>query len=323
MNMEFLGCIARRTPLAALMGVEATVECTVSGNPPQSIDEAATLLSKLIDYVSQGFGVSLRPAGRVRWEGLGKGRYRLYTVQVGGEITGQARIIVAEWLSKPLAGIVVLYKLGGKLDTEEEVEWGSPLRGMIPAPWEPVEEVSVMQKESPKLIVYKAEHREPTHPGYLSVESPEAGFTISLRELEERAEWKILDFHCVTGWSYSGKRWLVVPLSELLDVVGGCPGGWWLTAISSTGYTTVLPCLEAVKAYVALGLEGEKLGKEHGGPVRLLAPSLFGWKHAKWLTTVRVVREYVDGFWEAHGYHERGLWRLDERFKIRNPDLLR
>jgi hypothetical protein len=323
MAMEFLGCVAKRTPLAALMGVEASVECTVSGSPPQGVDEAATILSRLVSYVSRGLGVDLRPAGKIRWEGLGRGRYRIYTVQVGGDVAGQARIVVAEWLGKPLAGIIVLYGLAGKLDAEEEVEWGSPLRGVIPAPWGPVEDVSVMQKEAPKLIKYKAERSEPSHPGYLSVEGPEAGITISLKDLEERAEWKTLDLHCVTGWSYTGRKWLVVPLSELLDLVGGCPGGWWVAATSSTGYTTVLPCLEAVKSYIALGLEGEKLSQDHGGPVRLLAPTLFGWKHAKWLASLRVVSEYLDGFWEAHGYHERGLWKLDERFKIRNPELLR
>ncbi|NOZ88572.1 MAG: molybdopterin-dependent oxidoreductase, partial [Crenarchaeota archaeon] len=198
---------------------------------------------------------------------------------------------------------------------------GSPLEGPLAPAWEPPPpaEGGPRQKPVPRFIVYRAEPAAPEHPGVLEVELPGGrveSFTVGGILVD--AEFRRIDFHCVTGWSVEGRRWFVTPLEKLVPIPGG---GCWAAAESAGGYTAVLPCSEARRALLALGVDGRPLPRENGGPLRLLAPSLYGWKSVKWLTRIRIMEGYRDGFWEALGYHERGLWSREERFKIRNPEL--
>ena len=45
-----------------------------------------------------------------------------------------------------------------------------------------------------------------------------------------------------------------------------------------------------------------ELEPEHGGPLRLLVPSLYFWKSAKWLRGLEVLDHDEPGFWERLGY---------------------
>ncbi len=132
-----------------------------------------------------------------------------------------------------------------------------------------------------------------SYPGYVVVEYPGGYRRYSVEELHVLAEELVFDFHCVIGWSIKSTKWIVVPLTKLLKGLGNrC----WLVVESVTGYSTVLPCNLASSVYLAVGADGGWLPAERGGSVRVVAPPLFGWKHAKWVTRVRVVERYVDGF---------------------------
>ena len=55
---------------------------------------------------------------------------------------------------------------------------------------------------------------------------------------------------------------------------------------------------------------GADLSPEHGYPLRLLVPHLYGWKSAKWLHGLEFMAEDAPGFWEQRGYHMYGdPWR--------------
>ena len=56
------------------------------------------------------------------------------------------------------------------------------------------------------------------------------------------------------------------------------------------------------------------LSNDHGGPLRLVVPSRYGWKSAKWVNGLEFMAEDRMGFWEQLGYHNNGdPWR-EERF---------
>ncbi|WP_210480785.1 molybdopterin-dependent oxidoreductase [Naasia sp. SYSU D00948] len=121
------------------------------------------------------------------------------------------------------------------------------------------------------------------------------------------------DIHCVTAWSKLGTTWRGVPLDRFLDgvethaqyVMAGCYGG----------YTTNIPLQESLgRAWVAFEYDGRDLEPEHGGPARLLVPHLYFWKSAKWVNSLRLMREDSPGFWEQNGYSMHGdPWR-EERY---------
>jgi DMSO/TMAO reductase YedYZ molybdopterin-dependent catalytic subunit len=59
---------------------------------------------------------------------------------------------------------------------------------------------------------------------------------------------------------------------------------------------------------------GRPLIPDHGAPVRLVVPRLYFWKSAKWVTGIEFTHEDRPGFWESHGYHNRGDPWKEERY---------
>jgi DMSO/TMAO reductase YedYZ molybdopterin-dependent catalytic subunit len=126
------------------------------------------------------------------------------------------------------------------------------------------------------------------------------------------------DFHCVTRWSRLGNLWEGVSARELLRRAGGaCPEAQYAMAYGyDRGWTTNLPIerLLAEDALVAFHHDGETITAEHGGPARLIVPSLYAWKSAKWVAGLELIAADRPGFWEANGYHMRGDPWTEERY---------
>ena len=61
---------------------------------------------------------------------------------------------------------------------------------------------------------------------------------------------------------------------------------------------------------LAYEAEGAPLTPEHGYPLRLLVPSRYFWKSAKWLRGLEFSDVDKPGFWEGYGYHnDADPWR--------------
>ncbi|QGA55203.1 molybdopterin-dependent oxidoreductase [Sulfolobus sp. E5-1-F] len=125
------------------------------------------------------------------------------------------------------------------------------------------------------------------------------------------------DFHCVTGWSIKNVKWEGIPFRLLIETARVKNNVNWVMFYSLDGYTSIIPYEDVLKdnVIVALFMNGEKLSLKHGFPARPIIPHLYGWKSAKWLTEIEFLRDYVDGYWEERGYHERGNVWEEERFK--------
>lgn len=125
------------------------------------------------------------------------------------------------------------------------------------------------------------------------------------------------DFHCVTGWSVKDVEWTGVPLRRFAEEARVKPGVKWVYIVSLDGYTTIIPYEDFVfnNSILALKMNGKPLPLEQGFPARIIIPHLYGWKSAKWVEKIIFTNKYVDGYWEALGYHWRGNIYLNERFK--------
>lgn len=122
---------------------------------------------------------------------------------------------------------------------------------------------------------------------------------------------------CVTQWSVADVEWEGVPFSEIAKAARINDGAEWVTFSCADGYTAPVPLEDAMAedSVIALKMNGKPLSVQQGFPARPFIPHLYGWKSAKWLTGIEFVSEYVDGYWEMYGYHERGnIWQ-EERFK--------
>jgi DMSO/TMAO reductase YedYZ molybdopterin-dependent catalytic subunit len=55
---------------------------------------------------------------------------------------------------------------------------------------------------------------------------------------------------------------------------------------------------------LAYEMDGKPLLQEHGAPLRLVIPEMYGYKNVKWLERIDVVPKAEPGYWENLGYDE-------------------
>lgn len=125
----------------------------------------------------------------------------------------------------------------------------------------------------------------------------------------------------VGGNLIGNARWLGWPVRELLAMAGPRPGADMVLSRSVDGWTAGTP-LEALTddrdALLAVGMNGEPLPLEHGFPVRLVVPGLYGYVSAtKWVTELKVTRFADDqGYWTPRGWSDRGPIKISSRIDV-------
>lgn len=122
----------------------------------------------------------------------------------------------------------------------------------------------------------------------------------------------------VGGSLIGNARWLGWPVRILLAEAGVQPGADMVLSRSEDGWTATTP-LEALTdprdSLLAVAMNGEPLPPEHGFPVRLVVPGLYGYVSAtKWVTELKVSR-FADetSYWTDRGWSERGPVKLSSR----------
>lgn len=125
----------------------------------------------------------------------------------------------------------------------------------------------------------------------------------------------------VGGDLIGNARWLGWPVRELLSLARPKAGADMVLSRSSDGWTAGTP-LEVLTdqrdALLAVGMNGEPLPLEHGFPVRMVVPGLYGYVSAtKWLTELRVTTFADDvGYWTPRGWSERGPIKTSSRIDV-------
>ncbi|MBI4233902.1 MAG: sulfite oxidase-like oxidoreductase [Chloroflexi bacterium] len=126
----------------------------------------------------------------------------------------------------------------------------------------------------------------------------------------------VADFHCVTQWSRLHNIWEGVPFREIMRLSKPLPEAHFVMVQCYGGYTTNLP-LEALlqdDVLFAYRHDDADLSTEHGGPLRLVVPKLYGWKSAKWVNGLEFMEQNQPGFWEQRGYSMGADPWKEERF---------
>jgi DMSO/TMAO reductase YedYZ molybdopterin-dependent catalytic subunit len=124
------------------------------------------------------------------------------------------------------------------------------------------------------------------------------------------------DLHCVTKWTLRDVEWSGVAAAELLRVAPPADDVAHVMVWAEYGYSANLPlsAFAAPDTLLATHADGRPLTPEHGFPLRLVCPSLYAWKSAKWVRSVEYLVEDRRGFWEERGYHNRADPWQDERY---------
>ena len=127
---------------------------------------------------------------------------------------------------------------------------------------------------------------------------------------------QLSDIHCVTRWSRLDMPWKGVPMRAVLERCSRCDSARFVIAHCRAGLHRQPADRggDGLNAMLAYEAEGEPLTPEHGYPLRLLVPSRYFWKSAKWLRGLEFSDVDKPGFWEGYGYHNDADPWAEERY---------
>jgi DMSO/TMAO reductase YedYZ molybdopterin-dependent catalytic subunit len=122
----------------------------------------------------------------------------------------------------------------------------------------------------------------------------------------------------VGGNLISNARWLGVPMKDLLDEVDPDPGADQLVSRSVDGFTAGTPTAvlrDGRDAMLAVGMNGQPLPVEHGFPVRMVVPGLYGYVSAtKWLAEWELSSfKDFDAYWIRRGWARQAPIKTESR----------
>jgi DMSO/TMAO reductase YedYZ molybdopterin-dependent catalytic subunit len=127
------------------------------------------------------------------------------------------------------------------------------------------------------------------------------------------------------GGRYAGNaRWLGAPLADLLKEAGVDPRADMILSTSTDGMTIGTPTavvMDGRDALLAVGMNGEPLPAEHGFPVRMVVPGLYGYVSAtKWLTDLELTRfDASTPYWTKRGWAKKAPIRTMSRIDTPRP----
>jgi DMSO/TMAO reductase YedYZ molybdopterin-dependent catalytic subunit len=113
------------------------------------------------------------------------------------------------------------------------------------------------------------------------------------------------DFHCVTGWSVMDVQWEGILPSEIIDRVKPTTNAKFVSMLSlEEPYVDQVSMEQFLHAdnVLAHTMDGEPLTREHGSPLRMVLPQMYGYKGVKWVKELRFDSEMQLGYWEQRGY---------------------
>ncbi|MCX4616669.1 MULTISPECIES: molybdopterin-dependent oxidoreductase [Streptomyces] len=126
----------------------------------------------------------------------------------------------------------------------------------------------------------------------------------------------VADLHCATGPTSTDHEWFGIAATTVLDLAQPSPDVTHVMAWAEYGYAANLRLRDftAPETLLATHHNGELLTAEHGFPLRLVVPHLYGYKSPKWLRGIEYLTEDRRGFWEARGYHNVGDPWKEQRY---------
>ena len=143
-----------------------------------------------------------------------------------------------------------------------------------------------------------------------------APYSLSWQDIlnKNAAQTDTMNMYCVEGWEVWGVL-RGVSIAELLEAAVPQPEATHVMFHTVDGYSSALPIayLKKYNAMLAYEVNGKSLGLQHGRPLRVVAFGLFGYKWAKYVNRMEVIKGTKLGFWERYGYDDKAIVPLERR----------
>lgn len=125
----------------------------------------------------------------------------------------------------------------------------------------------------------------------------------------------------VGGDLVGNATWTGYRLKDLLAAAGPAADADMVLSTSADGWTAGTPLTaltDGRDAMLAVGMNGEPLPVEHGYPVRMVVPGLYGYVSAtKWVVSLEVTRfDRAKAYWTTLGWAEKGPIKTSSRIDV-------
>jgi len=123
-------------------------------------------------------------------------------------------------------------------------------------------------------------------------------------------EHRHITLRCV-GEGLNGRKldnavWTGTPIRSLLEEVDPQGECGCVMVHAEDGYYVQFPVEALEDGFLAWGMNGQPLPKEHGHPVRVLVPGHWGETNVKWIDEIELLEAAEDGYWEERGWQGTG-----------------
>ena len=124
------------------------------------------------------------------------------------------------------------------------------------------------------------------------------------------------------GGGYVGNaRWQGILLADVLREAGIQPGAQQIVMRDVHGMTIGVatdPVMDGRKSMLAVGMNGQLLPQEHGYPVRVVVPGLYGYASAtKWVVDMELTTfGAFDAYWVKQGWSQQGPIKTESRIDV-------
>lgn len=130
----------------------------------------------------------------------------------------------------------------------------------------------------------------------------------SLRAMPEYTDVRTLQCigNPVGGRLVGNAEWTGVLTSELLDHVGIQSSATRAKFYAADGYETAVDIewITQDGAFFAYKMNGQILPRNHGYPLRIFMPGLYGQKQPKWIERIEFIDYDFQGYWESRGWSD-------------------
>ena len=189
----------------------------------------------------------------------------------------------------------------------------------LPLPITPVEEFYIEDVAGPpKSLRQGADDWRLTIKG--KVDHP---LTLNYRQiLARRSVKRVITLNCignpVGGRAIGNAEWEGILLKDLIDTADPHFFSNTLILRAEDGYYENIPLRKARHpgAMLATKMNGQPLTLNHGFPLRLLIPGLYGIKQMKWIREIEVANHSPKGYWNKKGWSKQAKVKIISRIDL-------
>jgi DMSO/TMAO reductase YedYZ molybdopterin-dependent catalytic subunit len=138
--------------------------------------------------------------------------------------------------------------------------------------------------------------------------------SLSLDNLRARpSQTQAVTMQCISnpvGGDLTGTNfWTGVRFKDVLNEAGIAPNAKGIAISAVDGFYEYVPLAEAMddRTMLVYAMNGEPLTVDHGFPLRIYIPNLYGMKQPKWITSMEVVDKASPGYWVDRGWVQEAV----------------